>query len=41
MKVNNQQIGAMWTQMSSKFSDPYQNKSSIRKMENWDEESNF
>lgn len=25
-KVNNQEIGAMWAEMSAKFSDPYKKK---------------
>ena len=37
MKVSNQQIGAMWMEMSAKFSDPYQGNNGIQKMENWDE----
>ena len=35
MKVSNQQIGAMWTEMSAKFSDPYKSNNQIQKMKNW------
>ena len=41
MKVSNQQIGAMWTEMSAKFSDPYQSNSKIQKMDAWEGESNY
>ena len=33
MKVNTQKVGAMWTEVSAKFSDPFQKPQNIQRME--------
>ena len=37
MKVNNQKVGAMWTEVSAKFSDPFKKPQSIQIMQSIEE----
>ena len=37
MKVSNQKVGAMWTEVSAKFSDPFKNSQNILRMQSIDE----
>ena len=39
MKVNTQKVGATWTEVSAKFSDPFKKQQGILKMESINEES--